>query len=300
MNKRNMANKFEIELGYQIGQEFEYEVHCLDYGLRDSDKHFKIRSIHITITENEVKVKYGIYVDWGKNYKGETWWHQSLKYFSEDELSKLLERKPHKFERELKFNIGDEVVSGVNGQIPDQIETYKESGQFFGNIFPVTEIRISIEENDKVIVKVCTNNVSYDGFSRKVRKEETKYVSEVCGEQYCGLLSNFDIDKLLEIKCKEMSKKSWRKDYNKLYDDKTLEPIIEYGKYRNAYAGLFNYLGVEDKAKELFKKYCDERDNGTIKVKKTRKGKVDKEKINNILESLSDKEREELLKQLMK
>lgn len=294
-----MANKFEIELGYHIGQEFEYERHCLDYGIRDSDKHFKIRSIHITITESETKVKYGTYVDWGKNYKGETWWHQSLKYFNEDELSKLLERKPHKFERDLKFKIGDEVVSGVNGQIPDDIETYKESGQFFGNIFPVTEIRIVIEENDKVVVKACTNKLSYDGFRGKVG-EETKYVSEVCGEQWCGLLTNFDIDKLIEIKCKEMSRKSWRKDHWRLYDEKTFEPIIEYGGYRNPYTGLFHYLGVEDKAKEIYKKYCDERDNGTIKIKKTKRGNVDKEKLNNIIESLSDIERKELLKQLMK
>ena len=294
-----MANKFEIELGYQIGQEFEYEYHFLDYGIHDSDKHFKIRSIHISITEDGVSVRYGTYVDWGKNYKGETWWHQSLKYFSEDELSKLIERKPHKFERDLKFKLGDEVVSGVNGQIPDQIETYKESGSCFGNIFPITEIRINIEENNEVAVKICTNNVSYDGFRGNIGKE-TNYISEVCGEQWCGLLSNFDIDQLLELKCKEMSKKSWRKDHWKLYDEKTLEPIIEYNCYRNAYAGLFHYLGVEDKAKELFKKYCDERDHGTIKVKKTRKGMVDKEKLNNILESLSDKERKALLKQLMK
>lgn len=294
-----MTNKFEIELGYQIGQEFEYEHHCLDYGLCDSDKHFKIRSIHITINESKTTVRYGAYVDLGIDYKGEIRWHQSLKYFSENELDKLLERKPYKFERELKFNIGDKVVSGVNGQIPDNIETYKESGQFFGNIFPITEIRIDIEENNKVIVKVCTNNVSYNGFIGNVGKE-TNYVSEVHGEQWCGLLTNFDIDKLIEIKCKEMSRKSWRKDHWRLYDDKTLEPIMEYGNYRNPYTGLFNYLGVEDKAKELYKKYCDERDNGSIKVKKTKKGKVDKEKLNNIIESLSDKEREELLKQLMK
>lgn len=294
-----MANKFEIELGYQIGQEFEYKSHCLDYGIRDTDTHFMIRSIHIAITENEVSVQYGTYVDWGKNYKGETWWHQSLKYFSEDELSKLLERKPHKFERDLKFNIGDEVVSGVNGQIPDQIETYKESGQFFGSIFPITEIQIIIEENNKIIVKVCTNNVSYDGFAGNVGTE-TKYVSKVCGEQWCGLLSDFDIDQLLELKCKEMSKKSWRKDHWRLYDEKTLEPIIEYDRYRNPYAGLFHYLGVENKAKELYKKYCDERDNGTTKIKKTDKGMVDKEKLNNIIESLSDEEREELIKELLK
>lgn len=294
-----MANRFEIELGFEIGQEFIYNNDYIK--ITGDNNYFKITSIIIRICNNEISVKYGAYVNWGKKSNRKIWWNPSTKYFTEKELSTVLERKPHTYSRDLKFSIGDIVINGVNGQIPDDITTYKGSNIFVGDVFEVTEISITIEET-REYVKVGSNNILYDGFERKIRKNYPHNYFRQAGEQYCGLISTFDVDSLIDIICKEMTKKKWINDiYYGLYDTKNFEPLIDnYGAYCNTFAGLFKYLGVEEKAKETFKKYLDERINGSAKIKKTNKGEIDKEKLNNIIYSLSDEEREALLKELTK
>ena len=143
-----MANRFEIELGFEIGQEFIYNN---DYIKITSDNnHFKITSIIICIRNNEISVKYGAYVNCGKKPR-KIWWNPSTKYFTEKELSTVVERKPHTYSRDLKFSIGDIVINGVNGQIPDNITTYKGSNIFVGDVFEVTEISITIEETREYV-----------------------------------------------------------------------------------------------------------------------------------------------------
>lgn len=291
-----MSNTINIELGFEIGQEFTYN----EYSWKtDQDNHFKIRNIVIYINKSGIMVKYGTYVDCSRYNKEKTFWHQSTKYFTEDELSKVLERKPHNYMRNLKFEIGDIAINGVNRQVPDDIATYKGSNIFVGNVFEVNEIRIIIGADNKNDVIISSNNILYDGFEGRIIKNDGKqYHGHQCSEKYSGLISSFDIDGLIDIICKEMSKKAWLNDYRALYDVETLEPIIKYECYQNPFAGLFKYLGVEERAKHTFKKYLDERTNGTIRVKKTKKGEVDKEKLNNIINSLSNKEREAMLKAL--
>lgn len=297
-----MPYTFETEIGYEIGQEFVYK-----YSMYWSGPHkFKITGVEIHIKSGGVEIKY-LVDEWNEICNG---WRYTNEKFSEERLSNVIDRKPHKFSTELKFNLGDKLISGVNGQDPNDIKTYKGSNVFCGDVFEVTEIVITV--NNYVRVTLLSNRVLYDGFIKHIAEldDYDNYHIDSYPAKGCAFVSEFDVDSLINIICKEMVKKQWVNDpYRYLYNKETLEPEFTYcniegGRkvkcYGNCFSGLFKYLGVEDKAKETFKKFYDAKYNDEIpiKPKKLSNKKSKHNNLNDIVKELSDKERQKLLKLL--
>ena len=277
-----MKQHLSINLNFKIGQEFE------DTPIFTSNKvKFRICSIEITLAQGaQPQIIYNV-EEYKHYYNNKFYWSPSPVYkgYTEKQLSNILGKTPYTIEPDVKFSLGDIIVSGVNGQIPDQIETYKNSSVFFGNIFEVQKICITIYADNKLNITYRSNNILYDGFIKQINPP---YKNCNANELWCGLLSDLDIDTLIDIKCNELSKKIYIDDYNNLY--KNYKAIVNSnGYYQNTYAGLFKFLNVEEKAMDIFYQYIDMRMKGKRKLKQYKPKSID---------SLNKKEIETLIKKL--
>lgn len=285
----------ELELKYKIGQEFDY----ISLFNSKTEKH-RISAIKILYNNEHPDTPTIHYYTEMFNCN---WWVDGIKIdHSKNNITfyKGLTETPYIFKTELKFDFGDIVMSGVNNINPNDVNTFKDSGIFVGNVLEITNINITITE-DYVKKQYGSYTLLYDGFSHVINKEY--HWPELYNEKSLALVSNIDIDTLLHIKCKEFSKKMYRDDICDCLYTKNGECIIDtwsdHSKhFSNAYTGLFRYLGVEDKAKELYRAYCDDRDFGKKTKPKIKSKNKEKDKLDLFLESLTPEEKEQLIKKL--
>lgn len=213
--------------------------------------------------------------------------------YNDKQLSKICKGTSYKFETELKYSFDDIVITGVNNIIPDQIDTFKNSCNFIGNILKINQIRLEIFKNNRTLITYATTDqLLYNGFDGIVNPYYKKqYI--IANESYSCLLSYLDINKLIDIKCKEFSKKIWRNAYNALYNNRF--PKMHDFKYGNKYAGLFKFLMVEEKAIDIYYQYIKLRESGikNVKIKNKKRKTVDK-----LIESLNEIDKQALIDKL--
>lgn len=277
-----MKHTFEVELNFKVGTEFYDD----SYRYRQNIKlHYKIIGIRIYYDfGNNIRIAYDIAEDLGylDLYKKTIFWRKIDFKYSEEMLSKVLPKDPYIVKTELKYNKDDIVLTGVNGQIPSDIETYKDSYHFLGNVCQINTLSIIIDETKQNIL--YNANVLYSGWEGRIYTYD--YPIMDVPEYYSSLLIYVDIDALINIICRKYSCK--RNLYNPLYKDN--KPIFDSrNDFVNKYAGLFRFLMVEEIAMDIYYRYLKMREEGKKTIYPKKKNKKLKQTIYTIIYIIKEK-----------